>query len=114
MQGPSRMRCTSQSRSTAKRIGRARACSARIGTISRARLISLSMYYGLRRLARARRARVSLAVVLATTPAGAQQTRGQAEAKTVVSLRFSWKLKGEYAPLFVAREKGFFTEQGLD
>ena len=31
-----------------------------------------------------------------------------------MSLRFSWKLKGEYAPLFVAREKGYFAEQGLD
>ena len=46
------------------------------------------------RCVRARRAVVALAVVLATTTAGAQQTRGQAEAKTVVSLRFSWKLKG--------------------
>ena len=72
------------------------------------------MSCGLRRWARARRAVVALAVVLATTTAGAQQTRGQAEAKTVVSLRFSWKLKGEYAPLFVAREKGYFAEQGLD
>jgi NitT/TauT family transport system substrate-binding protein len=31
-----------------------------------------------------------------------------------ISLRFSWKLKGEYAPLFVAKEKGYFAEEGLD
>jgi NitT/TauT family transport system substrate-binding protein len=36
------------------------------------------------------------------------------KAGDTVNLRFSWKLKGEYAPLFVAREKGYFAEQGLD
>jgi NitT/TauT family transport system substrate-binding protein len=47
---------------------------------------------------------LALAVLFATA----------AQAADTVSLRFSWKLKGEYAPLFVAREKGYFAEQGLD
>ena len=73
------------------------------------------MRCGLSRSARATRAAILLAVMPAcATAAGAQETRGQPEAKTAVSLRFSWKLKGEYAPLFVAREKGYFAEQGLD
>jgi NitT/TauT family transport system substrate-binding protein len=31
-----------------------------------------------------------------------------------VSVRFSWKLKGEYAPLYVALDKGYFSNEGLD
>jgi NitT/TauT family transport system substrate-binding protein len=30
-----------------------------------------------------------------------------------VSVRFTWKLKGEYAPLFVAQEKGYYSAAGL-
>lgn len=33
--------------------------------------------------------------------------------ETAVSIRFSWKLKGEYAPLYVALDQGYFTEEGL-
>ncbi len=32
---------------------------------------------------------------------------------TPVSIRFSWKLKGEYAPLYVALDKGYFADEGL-
>jgi NitT/TauT family transport system substrate-binding protein len=31
-----------------------------------------------------------------------------------VNVRFSWKLKGEYAPLFVAQEKGYYAREGLN
>lgn len=31
-----------------------------------------------------------------------------------VNLRFSWKLKGQYAALYVAKEKGYFAKEGLD
>lgn len=31
-----------------------------------------------------------------------------------VTVRFTWKLKGEYAPLFVALEKGYYSAEGLD
>lgn len=35
-------------------------------------------------------------------------------ASDVVHVRFSWKLKGEYAPLFVAQDQGYYTQSGLD
>ena len=31
-----------------------------------------------------------------------------------VTVRFTWKLKGEYAPLFVAQEKGYYGGAGLN
>ena len=42
---------------------------------------------------------------LATNVAGPTQ-------KVVV--RFTWKLKGEFAPLFVALDKGYYADEGLD
>jgi NitT/TauT family transport system substrate-binding protein len=41
----------------------------------------------------------------ASTPDGAKQK---------VLVRFTWKLKGEYAPLFVALDKGYYAAEGLD
>lgn len=40
-------------------------------------------------------------------------TSGAAYAEDQVNVRFSWKLKGEYAPLFVAQEKGYYAREGL-
>jgi NitT/TauT family transport system substrate-binding protein len=31
-----------------------------------------------------------------------------------LTVRFTWKLKGEYAPLFLALEKGYYKAEGLD
>jgi NitT/TauT family transport system substrate-binding protein len=31
-----------------------------------------------------------------------------------LTIRFTWKLKGEYAPLFVALDKGYYKAEGLD
>ncbi len=31
-----------------------------------------------------------------------------------VNVRFSWKLKGEYAHMYVAQEKGYFKQEGLN
>ncbi len=31
-----------------------------------------------------------------------------------LTVRFTWKLKGEYAPLFVALDKGYYKSEGLD
>jgi NitT/TauT family transport system substrate-binding protein len=42
----------------------------------------------------------------------AQSGAGAAKEKLLV--RFTWKLKGEYAPLFVALDKGYFAAEGLD
>lgn len=40
-------------------------------------------------------------------------TSGAALAEDQANVRFSWKLKGEYAPLYVAKEKGYFDREGL-
>jgi NitT/TauT family transport system substrate-binding protein len=37
-----------------------------------------------------------------------------AGARQKVVVRFTWKLKGEYAPLYVALDKGFYAAEGLD
>src|SRR3982751_4440096 len=37
-----------------------------------------------------------------------------ASAQQQVNLRFSWKLKGQYAALYVAKQKGYFAREGLD
>ena len=36
-----------------------------------------------------------------------------AHAQDNFNVRFSWKLKGEYAPFYLAQQKGLFTKQGL-
>ncbi|HZU52201.1 MAG TPA: ABC transporter substrate-binding protein [Sphingomicrobium sp.] len=36
-----------------------------------------------------------------------------ASAQDQVNVRFSWKLKGEYAPLYLADEKGFFANKNV-
>ena len=51
-----------------------------------------------------------LAIPLAAVPS--QPAFSQAAEK--VTVRFTWKLKGEYAPLFVALEKGYYSAEGLD
>jgi NitT/TauT family transport system substrate-binding protein len=38
----------------------------------------------------------------------------QAPAPQKLTVRFTWKLKGEYAPLFVALDKGYYKAEGLD
>jgi len=38
---------------------------------------------------------------------------GAAIAQEQVNVRFSWKLKGEYAAMYVAQEKGYYTREGL-
>ena len=51
-----------------------------------------------------------LAIPLAAAPL--QPAFSQAAEK--VTVRFTWKLKGEYAPLFVALDKGYYKAEGLD
>jgi NitT/TauT family transport system substrate-binding protein len=37
-----------------------------------------------------------------------------AQAAEKLTIRFTWKLKGEYAPIFVALDKGYYKAEGLD
>jgi len=53
----------------------------------------------------------ALTILAAAATAEAQTAPG---VKQPVSLRFSWKFKGEYGPLFAALDKGYFAEEGLD
>ncbi len=39
---------------------------------------------------------------------------GIAQAQDQVNVRFSWKLKGEYAPLYLAQEKGYYAKEHLN
>jgi len=54
----------------------------------------------------------ALAMVLWVASGPAMSQAGAAKEK--VQVRFTWKLKGEYAPLFVALDKGYFAAEGLD
>jgi NitT/TauT family transport system substrate-binding protein len=54
---------------------------------------------------------VAAGALLLACPAS-QQAAAQAPDKLTV--RFTWKLKGEYAPLFVALDKGYYKAEGLD
>ncbi len=54
---------------------------------------------------------LGLALLLAAQASAASAADRQ---KTPVSVRFSWKLKGEYAPLYVALDQGYFAQEGLD
>ena len=58
------------------------------------------------------RSAASAALAIAFAAAAWQQACAQAAEK--VTVRFTWKLKGEYAPLFVALDKGYYTSEGLD
>jgi NitT/TauT family transport system substrate-binding protein len=50
------------------------------------------------------------ATLLAT---GTPQT-AYSQSPEKLTVRFTWKLKGEYAPLFVALDKGYYRAEGLD
>src|SRR5260370_23709601 len=54
---------------------------------------------------------IAAGALLLVCPAS-QQAAAQAPDKLTV--RFTWKLKGEYAPLFVALDKGYYKSEGLD
>jgi NitT/TauT family transport system substrate-binding protein len=54
--------------------------------------------------------KLTCAVALGVSILGASSA---AQAQEEVNVRFSWKLKGEYAAMYVAQEKGFYTREGL-
>ena len=49
-------------------------------------------------------------------PAGALALAGavQAQTKDAVTVQLDWVVRGNHAPFFVARDKGYFAEQGID
>jgi NitT/TauT family transport system substrate-binding protein len=51
---------------------------------------------------------------LALLLAAAMPQPAFSQAAEKVTVRFTWKLKGEYAPLFVALDKGYYKAEGLD
>jgi NitT/TauT family transport system substrate-binding protein len=55
-------------------------------------------------------------VALITVAASAlnSATAPPASAAEKLQIRFTWKLKGEYAPLFVALDRGYYAAEGLD
>lgn len=56
--------------------------------------------------------RIGVAAALAVLAIGSAAAQTAPKEKLLV--RFTWKLKGEYAPLFVALDKGFYAAEGLD
>ena len=51
---------------------------------------------------------------LAAALFGAAASTGTAQAQDKFSFRLNWTLYGEHAPFFVARDKGFYKDEGLD
>jgi NitT/TauT family transport system substrate-binding protein len=57
---------------------------------------------------------VAAGLLAALAIAGALSNVAYGQSLEKVTVRFTWKLKGEYAPLFVALEKGYYKAEGLD
>lgn len=55
---------------------------------------------------------IGLSAILAASLASVDIAAAQG-APAEVTVRFTWKLKGEYAPLYVALEKGYYSAAGL-
>src|SRR5947208_12906011 len=60
-----------------------------------------------------RKAAAAAALLLAMI-VGAPQNIAYGQNLEKLTVRFTWKLKGEYAPLYVALEKGYYKAEGLD
>jgi NitT/TauT family transport system substrate-binding protein len=52
--------------------------------------------------------------LVACSPTGAPAPKPAGEDVRRVSVRFNWSIKGEFAPFFVAIEKGFYREANLE
>ena len=57
---------------------------------------------------------VAACLLAVVTITGASHDIARGESPEKLTVRFTWKLKGEYAPLYVALEKGYYTAEGLD
>lgn len=61
-----------------------------------------------------KRASLVLPLVAAVAALSAFATAASAQALDKFPFRLNWTLYGEHAPFFVARDKGFYKEEGLD
>jgi NitT/TauT family transport system substrate-binding protein len=57
---------------------------------------------------------IATCLLMALTMAGAPQSVAYGQNIEKLTVRFTWKLKGEYAPLYVALHKGYYEAEGLD
>jgi NitT/TauT family transport system substrate-binding protein len=57
---------------------------------------------------------VAACLLAVVTITGASHDIARGESPEKLTVRFTWKLKGEYAPLYVALEKGYYSAEGLD
>ena len=57
---------------------------------------------------------IAVCLLAAVTMARAPQDIARGQSPERLTVRFTWKLKGEYAPLCVALEKGYYNAEGLD
>ena len=62
----------------------------------------------------ARRCVTALAATIAVVAMAGGAAAQDSAARKNVSVRFSWKMKGEYGPLYVALDKGYFAAEGLN
>jgi NitT/TauT family transport system substrate-binding protein len=57
---------------------------------------------------------VAAALLSVLLIAGQSRDMAFAQSAEKLTIRFTWKLKGEYAPLYVALDKGYYKAEGLD
>src|SRR2546425_1155152 len=57
---------------------------------------------------------IAVSLLATLTMAGAPQNVAYVQSLEKLTVRFTWKLKGEYAPLYVALDKGYYKAEGLD
>ena len=60
------------------------------------------------------KAAIAVSLLATLTMAGAPQNVAYGQSLEKLTVRFTWKLKGEYAPLYVALDKGYYKAEGLD
>ena len=65
-------------------------------------------------IAKMLKAALPVSLLATLTMAGAPQNVAYGQSLEKLTVRFTWKLKGEYAPLYVALEKGYYKAEGLD
>src|SRR2546427_9608624 len=57
---------------------------------------------------------IAVGLLATLTMAGAPRNVAYGQSLEKLTVRFTWKLKGEYAPLYVALGKGYYNAEGLD